>query len=164
MLSHRNLFRMGTQGLTAVTGKWAEDFSARIQNAGLSCHVLPKDTWKIAMLEKHIWICAFMAVGAKYKGITVGEVESTKTSEVRELIEQLGNAASKATGINFPEGLADRLCSYAKSVSHFPTALKEFEWRNGYFTGLTLEAVSKLQPDPCPAHTEIMISEGLYKP
>ena len=54
--------------------------------------------------------------------------------------------------------------AYAKSVSHFPTALKEFEWRNGYFTGLTMEAVSKLQPDPCPAHTEIMISEGLYTP
>ena len=103
------------------------------------------------------------AQSVTYNG-NVGEVESTKTEEVRELIEQLGNAASKATGITFPNGLADRLCSYAKSVSHFPTALKEFEWRNGYFTGLTLEAVSKLQPDPCPAHTEIMISEGLYKP
>merc|ERR1711907_573955 len=120
------------------------------------------DTWKIAMLEKHIWICAFMAVGAKYKGITVGEVESTKSVEVRELIEQLDSAASKATGISFPEGLADRLCSYSKSVAHFPTALKEFEWRNGYFTGLTLDSVSKLQSDPCPAHTEIMISEGLF--
>merc|ERR1711871_935147 len=86
---------LNPEGLTAVTGKWADDFALRIHNAGLACHVLPKDTWKSAMLEKHIWICAFMAVGAKYKGITVGDVESTKTEEVRELIEQLGNAASR---------------------------------------------------------------------
>jgi hypothetical protein len=29
--------------------------------------------------------------------------------------------------LEFPGGLADRLCAYAISVAHFPTALKEFE-------------------------------------
>lgn len=27
----------------------------------------------------------------------------------------------------FPIGVADRLCAYARSVGHFPTALKEFK-------------------------------------
>ena len=31
------------------------------------------------------------------------------------------------TGLEFPLGVADRLCAYARSVGHFPTALKEYK-------------------------------------
>jgi len=149
------------EGLTAVTGKWAEDFALRLKNASLSCHVLDKNRWFIAMLEKLIWISAFMAVGAKYKGITVGEVESIHNAEVCKLIDQLALAASTKTNLSFPSGLGNRLCSYSKSVAHFPTALKEFEYRNGWFVDISMEEISKNKPDPCPAHTEIIASQGL---
>ena len=33
-------------------------------------------------------------------------------------------------GVAFKAGMPARLCAYAKTVGHFPTALKEFEWRN----------------------------------
>ena len=33
----------------------------------------------------------------------------------------------KETGVQFPLGVADRLCAYARSVGHFPTALKEYK-------------------------------------
>lgn len=151
---------LNPEGLTAVTGKWAEDFALRLKKAGLSCHVLDRPTWQAAMLEKHIWICAFMAVGAKHK-CTVGEVEKNHNEEVRKLIHELGNAATKETGVTFKEGLADRLCAYARSVAHFPTALKEFEWRNGWFVDISLTATSKLQPDPCPMHTQIIADQNL---
>jgi len=85
---------LNPEGLTAVTGKWADDFALRIRKANLSCHVLNQKEWFIAMLEKHIWICAFMAIGVKY-GVTVGEVESKHKVEVGELINELARAASK---------------------------------------------------------------------
>lgn len=151
---------LNPDGLTAVTGKWANDFKSRMVKAGLTCHVLDKPEWEVAMLEKHIWICAFMAVGSKYS-VTVGAVEKDHNAEVKELIDELGHAITLTHGIQFPHGLADRLCAYARSVAHFPTALKEFEWRNGYFTDVTFNAVSKLCPDPCPKHTEIMTSQNM---
>jgi predicted transporter len=48
---------------------------------------------RVYQLEKHIWICAFMAVGVKY-GTTVGEVESKHNKEVRALIDELASAAT----------------------------------------------------------------------
>ncbi len=85
---------MNPEGLTAVTGKWANDFAERMKVAGLSCHVLDYAAWEVKMLEKHIWICAFMAVGAKYK-CTVGEVEKQHNAEVRALIEELAGAITQ---------------------------------------------------------------------
>lgn len=154
---------LSPEGLTAITGKWAEDFAARMKNAGLSCHVLGYKEWEVAMIEKHIWICAFMAVGAKHKA-SVGQVEMAHTAEVKELIEELAYAASLETKVVLPEGLADRLCAYARSVAHFPTALKEFEWRNGWFADITFRRAGRLQEDPCPRHTQILQEQGLlYK-
>jgi len=82
------------QGLTAVTGRWASDFSERLQKGDLACKVLNKNDWYVSMLEKHIWICSMMAVGVKYK-CTVGEVEGLHNAEVRELISEMAIATEK---------------------------------------------------------------------
>ena len=39
------------------------------------------------------------------------------------------------------------------TVAHFPTAVKEFPWRNGYFYGVSKAAAAGGLPDPCPTHT-----------
>ena len=39
--------------------------------------------------------------------------------------------STRECGVMFKEGAVDRLLAYARAVSHFPTAVKEFEWRNG---------------------------------
>ena len=78
--------------------------------------------------------------------------------EVVALIEELAAATAAAAGVHFAPRLADRLRAYARSVAHFPTALKEFMWRNGYFHGLSLEAAAKGLPDPCPRHTVLLRS------
>lgn len=83
---------------TAVTGKWADDFALRMKNTGLSCHVMDKTPWTVAMVEKHIWICAFMAIGAKH-GCTVGEVERDYTVEVKSIINEFAAAAAKVCSL-----------------------------------------------------------------
>lgn len=45
--------------------------------------VLDKEAFQKQMLEKLIWIAAFMLVGARHPGATVGAVEKDYRSEVR---------------------------------------------------------------------------------
>ncbi|DBB02871.1 TPA: hypothetical protein ACH3X1_013477 [Trebouxia sp. C0004] len=73
------------EGLTAVTGKHAHAFAARLAAGDLSCKVLDQAQYKKSMLEKLIWICAVMLVGTKNGNVTVGEVEEDHKDEVDRL-------------------------------------------------------------------------------
>lgn len=148
------------EGLTAAYGPHAQAVAQRLHANGLSCKVLDRDSFKKCMLEKLIWISAFMLVGARHGGILVGQVEAQHTQEVSSLILELANAGEGALGVQLDEGLVERLNAYARSVAHFPTAVKEFEWRNGWFYGLSQQALAQSQPDPCPQHTQWLAEVG----
>ncbi|KAG6669619.1 uncharacterized protein LOC122285991 isoform X1 [Carya illinoinensis] len=141
------------EGLTAAYGKWASAVAARLHAGGLSCKVLNREAFQKQMLEKLIWISAFMLVGARHPGATVGAVEKEYRSEVSSLIAELATAAAAEKDLVFEEAMEDRLCAYSRAVSHFPTAVKEFKWRNGWFYSLSEKAISEGKPDPCPLHT-----------
>lgn len=149
------------EGLTAACGKHAEALAARLRAGSMSCHVLETEAFRASMLEKLIWICAFMLVGARHPGATVGDVESQHTDEVSRLIEEL---AAGCEGVSFEPDVAGRLRAYARSVAHFPTAVKELEWRNGYFHALTKAKVSEGEADPFPTHTAWLEEVGAVPP
>ncbi|RWR91297.1 hypothetical protein CKAN_02044600 [Cinnamomum micranthum f. kanehirae] len=147
------------EGLTAAFGKWASAVAARLHSGGLSCKVLDREAFVKQMVEKLIWISAFMLVGARHPGATVGVVEKDYRSEARlihcvaTLIAELSSAAAVEKGIVFEDGMEERLCAYSRAVAHFPTAVKEFKWRNGWFYSLSQKAIAEGKPDPCPLHT-----------
>ncbi|KAJ8617287.1 hypothetical protein MRB53_013473 [Persea americana] len=141
------------EGLTAAFGKWASAVAARLHSGGLSCKVLDREAFEKQMVEKLIWISAFMLVGARHPGATVGVVEKDYRSEVATLIVELSSAAAVEKGIVFEDGMEERLCAYSRAVAHFPTAVKEFKWRNGWFYSLSQRAIAEGKPDPCPLHT-----------
>lgn len=61
------------------------DFGAMSEDTILVCEnpqVLEKGVFEKQMLEKLIWISAFMLVGARHPGATVGAVEKEYRSEV----------------------------------------------------------------------------------
>ncbi|KAK0597995.1 hypothetical protein LWI29_030640 [Acer saccharum] len=144
---------MNPEGLTAAFGKWGSAVAARLHAGGLSCKVLDKEAFQKQMLEKLIWISAFMLVGARHPGATVGVVEKEYRSEVSSLIAELAYAAATEKGLTFEEAMEDRLCAYSRTVAHFPTAVKEFKWRNGWFYSVTEKAIAEGKSDPCPLHT-----------
>lgn len=156
------------QGLTAAHGRHAAAFASRLRRSGgLSCRVIEsRAEFDAAALEKLVWISAFMLIGAKYGGLTVGEVESEHTEEVSELIRELaaGGATARALGPEnaLPGNLVEKLRAYARSVAHFPTAVKEFEWRNGWFWELS--KVKKEsgggEQDPFPTHSRLLKEVG----
>ncbi|KAJ7952009.1 Nuclear protein [Quillaja saponaria] len=141
------------EGLTAAYGKWASAVAERLHAGGLSCKVLEKEAFQKQMLEKLIWISSFMLVGARHGGVNVGAVEKEFHSEVSSLITELANAAAGEKGLVFENAMETRLCAYSRAVAHFPTAVKEFKWRNGWFYSITEKAISQGKPDPCPLHT-----------
>eukprot|EP00249_Psilotum_nudum_P015695 c25472_g1_i2 orf=467-1465(-) len=141
------------EGLTAATGKWASAVAARLKSAGLLCKVLDAMEFQKPLLEKLIWISAFMLVGVRHSGATVGTIEKDYCDEVLKLVRELAAASSAEKGVTFDPGLEERLCAYARSIAHFPTALKEFEWRNGWFYSLSQKAIASGMHDPFPLHT-----------
>lgn len=152
---------LNPEGLTAAYGPHADAFAGRLHAAGLSCKVLSKNEFQKSMLEKLVWICAFMLVGARHGGCTVGDVESAYSEEVGVVIDELAKAGERTLGIVLDTGVRERLCAYARSVAHFPTAVKEFEWRNGWFYGLSEEATRNGKEDPCPTHTAWLREVGV---
>ncbi|KAL4328452.1 hypothetical protein AHAS_Ahas13G0201500 [Arachis hypogaea] len=117
------------EGLTAAYGKWAPAVAERLHAGGLSCMVLGKEAFEKQMLEKLIWICSVMLVGARHGGISVGVVEKEFRSEFSSLVAELASAAANEKGLTFEEAMEDRLCAYSRAVAHFPTAVKEFEYQ-----------------------------------
>ncbi len=81
------------------------------------------------------------------------QVEKEHNEDVTLIIKELAAAGEAELGIKLDEGCVERLNAYARAVAHFPTAVKEFEWRNGWFYGISTRAVEAGAADPCPMHT-----------
>jgi len=141
------------EGLTSSTGKWAGAFKARLAKGDLTCNVREGADYTKAMLEKHVWICSFMLVGALNGGITVGEVESEHSDQLKGIVAELCDAGAVELGVTLEPRAFERLAAYGRSVAHFPTAVKEFEWRNGWFYDISQAAIEAGKPDPMPLHT-----------
>lgn len=141
------------EGLTAVTGKHAHAFAARLAAGDLSCKVLDQTQYKKSMLEKLIWICAVMLVGTKNGNISVGEVEKDHKDELSMLIRELAASGEAELKVQLDEGAMERLLAYSRSVASFPTAVKEVPWRNGWFYDLSLQAKQEGKADPSPTHS-----------
>lgn len=144
---------LNPDGLTAAKGEWAAAFADRLSKGGLKFKLPNDDEYTSGMLEKHAWICSFMVVGALNGGVTVGDVESKHADQLKPLVDELCAAGEEALGVKLPTGAYDRLAAYGRSVAHFPTAVKEFEWRNGWFYDISKAALAAGKPDPMPLHT-----------
>jgi len=155
------------EGLTAATGPWAEEAAARLRAQGLSCKVLDAPAFRGEMFLKLIWISSVMLVGASRGGCSVGEVDSEHRGEWAALVRELVACAEQAPGglgagaLGDPERVVARLSAYSRSVAHFPTAVKEFPWRNGWFHAASRAAVGAWNPDPCPTHSALLAELGV---
>eukprot|EP00171_Calliarthron_tuberculosum_P013899 IDg13899t1 len=124
---------LSPDGLTSVTGKWEGALEARLHKAGLACRILKERDFRRANLEKLIWITVFNLIGAVHGGISMGDVAKSHESEVTDMCRELGSMIRFSLTVGMLPDIEKRLLAYARSVKDFPTAIKEFQWRNGYF-------------------------------
>ncbi len=113
-------------------------------------------SYAVRMFEKLIWICSFMVVGASHGGCTVGEVCQEHRPQLAAVVDELAALCAATQGVVFGPNLTERLCSYGMSVAHFPTAVKELQWRNGFFYNLSQSAIAQGKDDPAPLHSELL--------
>ena len=153
---------LNPEGLTAANGIWAEELAGRLSRGNLKCNLKHGDDFMAAALEKHIFICATNVIGQLNGGVNFGDVYSAKYAEQRnKLIDELVEAGGKKVGVTLQPGTADRLAAYAASVADFPTGVKEFEWRNGWFYDISKKAMEAGEKDPMPFHTEALTTLGV---
>lgn len=98
------------------------------------------------------------------KPLTVGQVEKYYSSQLETMVRQLGYSSRTMLSAAPPNGLEERLRAYARAVEDFPTAMKEFKWRNGFWYNYSQLCVSKGFDDPMELHTEYVqycIDNGL---
>jgi len=154
------------EGLSCVSGKWSGALKMRLGTGNLACSTVNHRDLRRNMLEKLVWISSFMLVGAVHGGITVGEVAEKHEDEVRDMIRELASFCRFTLSVALKTGLEDRLLAYSKTVDFFPTAIKEFEFRNGYFYRFSLMAGKRTNaagitvdmPDSTPMHTEYLLA------
>lgn len=141
------------KGLTAVCGKWEGAFYERITNAGLTCKISKERDFRRSQLEKLIWISVFNLLGAVHGNIPMGEVARMHVKEVTEMSVELAQMVRFTLTVGMLPEIEKRLLAYGRTVKDFPTGLKEFKWRNGFFYEYSLLAKKNGFPDPTPMHT-----------
>lgn len=143
------------EGLTTVCGKWEGAFSERLERAGLTCKVLKERDFRRSQMEKLIWISVFNLIGAVHGNITMGEVARFHVREATEMSEELSSMIRFTLTVGMLPKIGERLLAYARRVKDFPTALKEFKWRNGFFYDYSRLAIKNNLADPTPMHTYV---------
>uniref|UniRef100_A0A7S1BEL7 Uncharacterized protein n=1 Tax=Corethron hystrix TaxID=216773 RepID=A0A7S1BEL7_9STRA len=150
------------EGLTCATGKWASELATRLERGSLRCNLKGGENFLAAALEKHIFICATNLSGQINGDLTVGEVYGQEYADYcRDLIEELIAAGSRKAGVDLAPGTFERLVAYGRSVPDYPTGIKEFQWRNGWFYDITKRARDLEEPDPLPLHTAALKKIGV---
>lgn len=76
---------------------------------------------------------------------------------------QLAMGGAAELGAKLAPGTVERLCAYSQSVAHFPTAVKEFPWRNGWFWQISQREMAAGRPDPFPTHTRMLKAQGVVQ-
>ncbi|KAJ1486911.1 hypothetical protein T484DRAFT_1654689 [Baffinella frigidus] len=152
------------EGLTAATGKGGPMGGAAREGHAIGGHArgltrfgVEDATFQASMYEKLMWITSFMLLGVHHGGITVGEVEEKHRDDLAKMVIEMAACVTEEKGVAFKAGMAERLCAYAKTVGHFPTALKEFEWRNQYWLDTTRAREAAGKQDLTPFHTELLL-------
>ncbi|PRQ50347.1 hypothetical protein RchiOBHm_Chr2g0132191 [Rosa chinensis] len=137
------------EGRTASYGKWASAVADRLHAGGLTCKVLGKEAFQKQMLEKLIWISAFMLVGARHPGATVGGVEKDTALRFPASLQSLPLQQLLRSDWYLKEPWR---IDYVRTHELLPTFLLQSK-RNGWFYSLSERAIAEGKPDPCPLHT-----------
>lgn len=142
-------------GQTAVCGKWEGAFHDRITNAGLTCKISKERDFRRSQLDKLIWISVFNLLGSVHGNISCGEVARMHTKEVTEMSIELAQMVRFTLTVGMLPDIEKRMLAYGRAVKDFPTSLKEFKWRNGFFYDYSTLAMKNGFPDPTPMHSYV---------
>ncbi|PXF44277.1 hypothetical protein BWQ96_05981 [Gracilariopsis chorda] len=156
------------QGLTVACGKWAEQVEHRLAYHNLSCNIVENDTFELAYYEKIIWLCTFNLIGMYHGGLHMSQVANDNTEEVTTIMHELFQIVQQRTTVCFDlPNSVQRLLSYSRTLTTFPTSFSEYEKRNAYFYEHSKRMIAQGQQDPSPIHTsyvQVLFRDHINQP
>ncbi len=141
-------------GVSLFAGPHAAALVAWFTEMALPAAALARGDFEAAMFEKLIWNAAFGLLCERFE-CPVGQVLAAHDAELTALVEELV-AVARAAGVALdPAPLAGRLRSYSRSIPAYRGAVKDWEWRNGWF----VRAAADLGV-PTPVHAALLRHVG----
>lgn len=108
-----------------------------------------------AQLEKLVWNCAF-GVLCQALDADVGTICREHRPALEAVVDDLRRVGRGGLNIDLPQGwLVERLIAYSETIPTYKGAVKEWEWRDGWF----VEQARRLNIDT-PAHHEWLRKAG----
>ena len=86
---------------------------------------------------------------------------SPPPAELESMTDQLVHAGERELEVVLDPFYFRRMTAYAQTVRHYPTSIKEYEWRNGWFLAISQREIEAGREDPIPKHTLALNKLGM---
>lgn len=142
---------------SVVTGPQSAAFVWLMNALELHCTEVSKPRYLLEMLEKLLWNCVFGLL-CQVHTVPVGKVVELYKTQVELLTAELLEIGCSQLNLGNPspverQALVERLCDYSKSIPNYTGAVKEWDWRNGWFWDR--------QQDPNSVHATLLVKAGM---
>ena len=118
---------------SVFTGPHAEGVTDWFRSIGLPAKGIEPATFANEMASKLIWNCTFGLLSDVYV-CSVGELVINHHEAVSNLIAELVMVANASIETTLDAlSVTESLCAYSLTIPEYTGALKQWEWRNGWF-------------------------------
>lgn len=121
-------------GNTIAWGKWAPNFCTLLKKCNIHCKCVSHEKFMDQMFEKLLWNSIFGLMCEVFQ-CTVGDALAAHSELAFKLFGELKLIAEEYSGRKLDNELWTRLCEYTLKIPTYRGALKEYDWRNGFFVG-----------------------------
>ena len=120
-------------GPSIFAGLHANAMVAFFQSIELEAQAVSKSEFSNEMATKLIWNCVFGLL-CEVLDIPVGQICTDHRAAIDSLVEELVTVANVGIDTSLDAATtSDSLVAYSNSIPNYQGALKQWEWRNGWF-------------------------------
>lgn len=120
-------------GVSPMVGPHALAMANWLQQLDLPAAAVTPEEFAAVEVEKLLWNSAFGLL-CEVHSCNVGTVVQQYRPQLHDLAAEMLNLAGPACGADLAlEPLVDRLCAYSLAIADYRGAVKEWQWRNGWF-------------------------------
>lgn len=119
-------------GVSPFFGRWAESVADLFRRCGVDAAAVEEVDYLREVAVKLGWILVYGALGSS-TGARVGVIAHEHADQVRALADEVHPLLVKEPGLDLDaDAFFGRLQAYSARIPHFPSAAKEWRWRNGW--------------------------------
>ncbi len=120
-------------GTSLFCGRHAASMVRWFDALGLRAEEVGRSAYTEEMMAKLIWNCTFGLLCEVYKE-TVGDLVAKRSDEIAGLVGEFCSVANQSMNTRLVTAdVVHSACEYSLTIPDYQGALKQWEWRNGWF-------------------------------